>query len=126
LNNRFQELQLYTNTLDWFFIFVCQFYARPSPLYFLKVSKHKDLIVISKFGTQHGDPLGGMLFALVHLHVLCPTVAIHLTCVFRSLVDDTHIVGRASNMVPIFLRLQEEFGALGLSMKPLKCVAWYS
>jgi hypothetical protein len=52
-----------------------------------------------------GDPLGGVLFALIHLHALCPIVVTHPTCVFPSLVDDTHIVGLASNVAPSFLGL---------------------
>jgi hypothetical protein len=39
-----------------------------------------------------------------------------LICVFLLLVDDTHIVGLASNVLLVFLQLQEEFGTLGLSM----------
>ncbi len=47
--------------------------------------------------------LGRVLFALVHLHVLCPIVAMHLTCVFPSLANDMHIVGFASDVLLIFL-----------------------
>jgi hypothetical protein len=49
-----------------------------------------------------GDPLGGVLFALAHLHTLRPIAIAHLTCVFPSLVDDTHIVSLASDVLPIF------------------------
>jgi hypothetical protein len=45
------------------------------------------------------DPLGGMLFVLAQLCGLCPTIVAHLTCVFPSLVDDTHIVGLTSYVV---------------------------
>jgi hypothetical protein len=48
----FQELRSCTNTLDHFFPFVCQFYTCPFLLYFLEVSRDRDLIVISfEFGT---------------------------------------------------------------------------
>jgi len=40
-------------------------------------------------------------------------------------VDDMHIIGLASNVVRIFLQLQEEFLALKLSVQPAKCVAWF-
>ncbi len=64
----FQELWSCTSTLDQIFPFVHQFYTSPSPIYFLKASKHKDLIIISfKFGTQQKDPLEKMLFTLSHL-----------------------------------------------------------
>jgi len=44
-----------------------------------------------------------MLFALAHFRALCPIVATHPTCVFPSLVDDMHIIGLASDVLPIFL-----------------------
>jgi len=72
-----------------------------TPLYFLKASGHGDFIVISsEFGTRQGDPLGGVLFALVHLCVLHRIVTTHPTCVFLSLVDDTHIVVATSDVLP--------------------------
>jgi hypothetical protein len=52
-----------------------------------------------------GDPLGGTLFFLAHFCALRPTIVTHPTYVFPSLVDDTHIIGLASNVVPTFLRL---------------------
>jgi hypothetical protein len=60
--------------------------------------------------------LGGVLFALVHLCTFHPTSTAHLTCVFSSLADDMHIIGPTSDVLHVFLRLQEEFGALGFSM----------
>jgi hypothetical protein len=42
----FQELWFFIGTLDKLFPFVRWFYACPSPLYFSKVSRHRDLIVI--------------------------------------------------------------------------------
>jgi hypothetical protein len=48
----FKDLRSSTNTLDQLFPFIRQFYAHPSLLYFLEVSKHGDIIVISfEFGT---------------------------------------------------------------------------
>jgi len=73
---------------------------------------------------DRGDLLGGVLFALVHLCILHPIATTHPTYVFPSLTNDTHIVGLASNMVPIFMWLQEKFVALGLLMQPTKCVIW--
>jgi hypothetical protein len=52
-----------------------------------------------------GDPLGGMLFTLAHFCALRFTTTTHFTCVFPSLVDDTHIVGPILNVVLVFLRL---------------------
>jgi hypothetical protein len=62
------------------------------------------------------DLLGRMLFALVHLFALRPIITAHPTCVFPSLANDTHIIDLASNVLPIFLRLQEEFNTLKLLM----------
>ncbi len=56
------------------------------------------------------------MFALTHLHALHLFVVTHPTCVFPSLEDDSHIVGLALNVLLVFLWLQEEFEALGLSM----------
>ncbi len=61
---------------------------------------------------------------MVHLHIFRPILVIHPTCVFFSLVDDTHIVDLTSNVVFSFLQLEEELSALGLSMQPTKCVVW--
>jgi hypothetical protein len=62
------------------------------------------------------DLLRGVLFALVHFCAFHPTITTHLNCVFPSLVDDMHIIGLALDMLHVFLQLQKEFGALGLSM----------
>ncbi len=62
--------------------------ARPSPLYFSKVFRHGDFIIISsKSSAWQGDPLGGVLFTVAHI------CALHLTCVFPSLANDMHIIG---------------------------------
>jgi hypothetical protein len=53
--------------------------------------------------------MGGMLFTLAHLHVLCPITTTHLTCVFLSLANDMHIVGLASNMVHVFYDYKRNF-----------------
>jgi hypothetical protein len=43
-----------------------------------------------------------MLFALAHFRALYPIAIARPTCVFPSLVGDTHIVGLASDVLPIF------------------------
>ncbi len=50
-----------------------------------------------------GNPLGGMLFTLVHLCALHLIAVAHPACVFLSLVDDIHIVGLASNVLTFFV-----------------------
>jgi hypothetical protein len=46
--------------------------------------------------------LGGVLFALTHFCTLYPTITTHPTSVFPLLADDMHIIGFASDVVPIF------------------------
>ncbi len=64
------------------------------------------------------------MFTLVHFCVLHPTLVTHPTCVFPSLANDNHIIGLASNVLLVFLQLQEKFGTLGLLVQPTKYVAW--
>jgi hypothetical protein len=47
--------------------------------------------------------LRGVLFALTHFCVLHPITTTHPTCVFPLLVDDTHIVGLASDVLFFFV-----------------------
>ncbi len=62
-----------------------------------------------------------MLFALVHFHVLCHVIVAHPICVFLLLVNDTHIVGLASNVIPTFLQLQYEFSTLRFLVHQQMC-----
>jgi hypothetical protein len=69
----------------------------------LEAFKHKDFIVISsESSTQHGDPLGVVLFALAHFRALHSIATTHLTCVFPSLANDTHMIGPTLDVLPIF------------------------
>jgi hypothetical protein len=52
-----------------------------------------------------GNPLGGTLFIMPHICVFRLIEITHLTCVFPSLSDDTHIIGIALNVILISLRL---------------------
>jgi hypothetical protein len=61
-----------------------------------------------------GDSLKGMLFALAHFYAFHSITITHLTCVFFSLADDTHIIGLASYVILVFLQLHHEFSTLGL------------
>jgi hypothetical protein len=51
---------------------------------------------------KQGDPLGGLLFALAHYQTFLKTITQAPKCVFPSLVDDMHIVGIVSEVVPTF------------------------
>jgi hypothetical protein len=66
-----------------------------------------------------------MLFTLAHLHTFRPTITTHPIYVFFSLVDDTHIVGPKSYLVPSFLHCNKKIFALGISVQLTKCVVWF-
>jgi hypothetical protein len=51
---------------------------------------------------KYGDPLKGPLFVLAHYQILLKTIAQTPNYVFPSLVDNTHIVGPMSEIVPVF------------------------
>jgi len=86
---------------------------------FLPWGFHSHLLELN---TSQGDPL----FTLVHFCAFCLIIVVHFTCVFLSLADDTHIISPTSNVVLVFLQLQQEFLTLRLSMQLTKCVAWSS
>jgi len=88
---------------------------------FLIWGSHSHFIEI-KYTTR--KPLEGTLFTLVHLLALRLTITTHFIYVFPSLVNDTHILGLALDVIPVFLWLQEELSALNLSMQSAKCVVW--
>ncbi len=70
----------------------------------LLVVRHEDLTINSfESSIQQGNPLGQMLFALIHLRTIHPITTAHPTFVFPSLANDMYIVGPASDVVPIFL-----------------------
>jgi hypothetical protein len=50
-------------------------------------------IIESTLGTKQGDPLGGPLLVLAHYRTFLKTIAHATSCVFPSLIDDTHIMG---------------------------------
>jgi hypothetical protein len=77
-------------------------------------------------GTQQWNSLGGTLFIMAHLCIFHVIITAHPTYVFHSLANDTHIIGLASNVIIIYLRLQQELSTLGLLMQPSKCIVWFS
>jgi len=60
-------------------------------------------ITSSQSDTQQGEPLGGMLFTLIHFRIFRHIATTHLTCVFPLLVNDTHIICPTLDVLPIFL-----------------------
>ncbi len=114
--NHFSRVTIFTRFFgSTLFAFVWWFYACSSPLYFFQAFWHGDLIVIlSESCTWQGDPLGRTLFAFVHLRTLCPIIIAHITCVFLSLVDDTHIIGPTSDCGFCFLMIVTRVFSIGV------------
>jgi hypothetical protein len=76
----------------------------PMPTIFFVSFQHGDFIIISfEFSKQQGNLLGGVLFTLTHLHIICPIIIAHPTWFFLSRSNDMHIVIHISNVVSIFL-----------------------
>jgi hypothetical protein len=48
------------------------------------------------------DPLGGLLFTLVHFRTFHSLVGLLLYCLFPFVVDDTHIIGLVLIVFQVF------------------------
>jgi hypothetical protein len=73
--------------------FVYAFYAFESPLFYNHYNHDGNVIVIPfAMRTYLGDPLGGALFALVHLGALHFTTSHFFYYLFPSIANDTHII----------------------------------
>jgi hypothetical protein len=84
-----------------------------------------DAIVIPfAMGTHHSDPLGRALFALTHFNALRFIANDFPSCLFPSIVDDTHIIGPFSIVSFAYEHFQTKLHVIGLSIQPHKCVAW--
>ncbi len=93
----FQELHAASGDIIQFFPFVRSFYAFESPLFYSHHNCDGDVIVIpSAMGTCQGDPLGGALFALIHLKALHSTSSHFPSFLFPSIINDIHIIGPPS------------------------------
>ncbi len=73
-------------------------------LFITNMCNMKEGVTIIEFslGMKQGDTLGCALLALAHYRTLLKTIAWTPSCVFPSLVDDTHIVGPMSEIAPTF------------------------
>ncbi|KAJ7540491.1 hypothetical protein O6H91_10G017800 [Diphasiastrum complanatum] len=103
----------------------CSFLLCGAPLYFSHASRVGDVTVISSAeGTQQGDPLGDLLFALAYYRALCSTATTFSSCLFPSIADDTYIMEPASEVVPAFLHFSAQLSSIGLTVNKDKCLAW--
>jgi hypothetical protein len=51
------------------------------------------MVIPSTMGIHQGDPLGGALLAVTHFKALHFITSCFLSCVFPSIVHNTHIIG---------------------------------
>ncbi len=91
--------------------FVINIYGHATDLYF---GEH---LIISAEGTQQGDPLGPLLFAITTF-ILLQNVQSELSFGY---LDDVTLGGDAGVVAGDILRLESEAGALGLQLNRSKC-----
>jgi hypothetical protein len=77
--------------------FVHASYAFESPLFYSHHNHEGDVTIIpSAMGTHESDPLGGATITLTHFRALRSITSYFPSCLFPSIVNDTHIIGPPS------------------------------
>jgi len=80
--------------------FGCAFYAFESPFFYNHCNREGDVIIIPfTMESCQSDLLGaggGTLFSLTHFRALHSIINHFPSCLFPSIVDDTHIIGPPS------------------------------
>ncbi len=105
--------------------FIHAFYAFESPLFYSRRNCESDVIVITfAMGTNQGDPLGKALFELAFFRALCFITSHFLSCLFPSIVNDTHIISPPFIVSSTYVHFQTKLYAIGLSIQPHRCVTW--
>ncbi len=111
------------------------FYAFNSTTFLRHISPHTNLklqpwavmksqIIPSSMGTYPKNPLGNVLYTLTHFKYLHSIINDFFSCLFPSIVDDTHIIGPLSIVSSTYKHFQTKLYVIGLSIQPQKCVAW--
>jgi hypothetical protein len=89
----FQKLLVTSGDIIQFILFVHAFYAFESSMFYNHCNRDGNITVIPfAMGTHQGDILGGVLFALAHIRALHFTINHFPSCLFPSIVNDTHII----------------------------------
>ncbi len=124
----FQKYYVTNGDIIQFIPFVHTFYAFESPLFYSHHNHEGDVTIIpSAMGTHESDPLGGAtitlthqgdfsgktLFTLTHFKALCSTTHHFPSCLFPSIVDDTHIIGPLSIVSFGYEHFQTKLCAIG-------------
>jgi hypothetical protein len=98
----FQEFHAEGGDIIQFIPFVCAFYLFESPL-FCSHHNHEsdDIIIPFAIGIHQGDPLGGTIH-FNHFKALRSIVSHLPSCVFPSIVNDTHIISPFSIVSSVY------------------------
>jgi hypothetical protein len=121
----FQKIHVIDGDIIQFIPFVCAFYAFESPLFYSHRNCEGDVTIIPfDRGIRQGDPLGDAIFTVTHFKVLHSIVSHFPSCLFPSIIGDTHIISPLSIVSSAYEHFQTEFRVIGLSIQLKKCVAW--
>jgi hypothetical protein len=108
-----------------FIPFVCAFYAFEFPLFYSHHNHEGDVTIIPfVMGICQGDPLRGALFTLAHFRALHFIVSHFPSCLFPSIVNDTHTIGSPLIISSTHEHFQTKLRAIGLSIQLQKFVTW--
>ncbi len=77
----------------------------------------RDTIIESSSSMREGDPLKGPLFILAHYSILLKTITWAPSCIFPSLVDNTHIVRHMNEITHVFDDRSTQLTLVGLRFK---------
>ncbi len=104
---------------------IIQLMSFKSPLFYNHHNHENDVTIIpSTMGTRQGDPLGAALFVLAHFKALCSTANHFPSCLFPSIVNNTHIIYPPLIVSSAYEHFQTKLHVIGLSIQPHKCIAW--
>ncbi len=96
---------------------VHKLYAFESPMFYSHHNHEGDVIMIPfAMGTCQGDLLRRTHLTLAHFGALCFIVSCFPSCLFPSIVDDTHIIGPLSIVSSTYEHFQIKFYAIRLSI----------
>ncbi len=124
----FQELCVASGGIMQLIPFIRAFYAFYAFEYLLFYNHHNhegDVIVIPfAMGICLNNPLEWALYALTHFRVL-NFIANHFpSCLFPSIIDDTHITGPLFIVSCAYEHFQTKLYVIGLPIQLHKCVRW--